>query len=509
MKKYFINLLFFIIAILVIFRGLENIGLYVYGEKAQAHINYTEKVSNGLRFSNSNTYRVYYEFTLPDNSLQTGSSRMALRGGGEPSGWLDVRYFPFRPDFNMPDGSSIIVYSLFWLVPGIGLIIFNIFRMKKKKLKYARLGRIFGKTHSKGIDSDVVGPDSISSDNSQYPNGQYPNGQYPNGQYTSGSHRGSLLSSLISIIVLLAIGSGSAYFLFIKPAQPQEPKGAEVISAKYGNTRGNVSNGGIAVRDGDSIYFANFNDNQRLYSMNADGTGIKTLTDESASCINFYDGWIYYCNFNDSDRIYRIKPDGTGRSKVYKWKSQDVCISGGWFFLSNGNDHNRIYRVTVGGKNELKLNNDESSSLSVAGGWIYYANDTDFKKLYRIRTDGSRRTAVTDFAVSDVIADETGVFFNSADDGFLYRLDNDKSSIVKVSDGKFAMPNIIDGKIYYADDNRYLNVMNLDGSGSKQLDQVNSWFISTLGEKVMVVDFMGTDYNYLVDATSGSIQEIH
>ena len=441
-------------------------GLYLYGEKTQAHITYSEKASYGRRSGGS--YRVHYEFTLPDNSLQTGSSRMSIRGGSEPSGWMNIRYFSFRPDFNKPDGASIIVFASFWFLPGIGLIIYSIIRMRKKKLSYERLDRISGEKHSE-----------------------------------------STLSNFISVLVLLAIGTGLTYFLFIQLSQPKQTKGSEIISTQYGNTQGNVSNGGIATRDGDNIYFANFTDAQKLYSMKADGSGVRKLTDESVNCINFYDGWIYYCNFNDSDKIYKIKPDGTGKSRVYKWKSQDVNISGGWFFLSNGNDHNRIYRVRVNGKNELQLNNDESNNLSVAGGWIYYTNETDWKKLYRIRTDGSQRTAATDFAVTTVIADETGVFFTSADEGLLYRLDNNKTTPVKLIDRKVGMYNIADGKIYYADDDRFLYVMNQDGSEAKQLNQVNSWFISTLGEKVMVVDFTGSDYNYLIDVASGTTQEIH
>ena len=137
------------------------------------------------------------------------------------------------------------------------------------------------------------------------------------------------------------------------------------MSAKYGNTQGNVSNGGIAVLAEGNIFFANFSDSQKLYSMKANGTDIKKMTEESVNNINYYEGWIYYRNFNNSDKIYKIKPDGTGRKIVYKWKSQAVNISGGWFFLSNGNDHNRIYRVRLNGKNELQLNNDESSNLCI------------------------------------------------------------------------------------------------------------------------------------------------
>lgn len=465
MKKYFANLLFIIIALLLICRGIEYFALNIYGVKTQGHITYTERAGFGRH--SSNTYNVHYEFTLPDGSLQTGSANMSRRGGGEPSGWIYVKYLPFLTDFNKPSGSGIILYGLFWILPGFGLIIYNIIRMKKKKIKYERLARMSGDNKSNGI-----------------------------------------LSSLVSFIVLLAIGSGLTWLLFVQPVLPKQANGPEIISDKYGNTQGNASNGGIAVRDRDSIYFANFADTQRLYSMKSDGSGILKLTEESVDSINFYDGWIYYSNFNDGGKLFKIRPDGTGRKRVYKWKSENVSISGGWFFLTNGNDHNRIYKVRLDGKKELQLNNDESDNLSIGGGWIYYTNDTDFKKLYRIRTDGSQRTAVTDFAVSSVIADETGAYFTSPDGGKLYRMDNGKDAQYRLLKSNMGIFNVIGDSIYFVDEDSYLSVMDLEGSGVEKLIQLDTWFISGLGDKLMTVDFMGTNHNYLYDTQSGELIDI-
>jgi hypothetical protein len=472
MKRYFINLLFLLIALMLVGRGLEDVALSTIGESAEARITYAEKAGFG-RFS-SRTYRVHYEFTLPDGSLQTGTTTYS-HSGGEPTGWLDVRFFSFRPGFNKPDGASILLSAGAWILGGLGLILFQLFRIRKKSRVYARAKRI--------AESGALHPDDSAA---------------------SPPSRG-FLSSLLAFLVLVGIGAGMTYFLFIQPNQPPSPsKAEEIVSAVYGNTQGNVANGGIAVREGSTVYFANFADNQRLYRVQTDGSALERMTDESVSNLNFHDGWIYFCNFDDEDRIYRIRPDGTGMARVYKWKSQDVSLSGGWLFLSNGNDHDRIYRVRADGKQELQLNGDESENLSLGGGWIYYVNATDGDRLYRIRTNGTGRTAIGDSAVSTLIADETGVFFTTADDGTLYRLEHDATTPVKALDQAFGLPNILDGRIYYQMDDGTLGVMNTDGSGAVQVASVPADFISLLGDKAMVVDFMETDFNYLVDLATGS-----
>ena len=469
MKKYFINLLFIIIALLFIFRGMEDIALYVYGGTTEAHITYTEKAFYG-RLSGG-IYKVNYEFSLPDNSLQTGSSTFSLKGGGEPSGWMNVRYFSFRPDFNKPSGTGIIFYAVLWFIPGIVLILINIRRMRKKSKAYKRL--------------------------------------YEQKEHNTGEvHKESPLSSFITLIILLVIGAGLTYLIFIHQALPKENKSAEIVSTVYGNTQGNVNSGGIAVRDGDNIYFANFIDDQKLYGIKADGTGLRKICNNSVSYINFYEGWIYYCNFNDSDKIYKIKPDGSENKRVYKWKTKYLNISGGYFFLSNGNDHNRLYRVKINGSDELKLNNDESSFLSIGAGWLYYANETDFKKLYRIKTNGSQREQMTDFPVSNVVADEKGVYFTSDKNANLYRIDNADPKPIKTSDRKLGMFNIQNQKIYDTEDDGFIYQLTINGTIEKQISKINSWFITILGDKIMFVDFMESDLNYFIDLNSGKTREI-
>jgi hypothetical protein len=486
MKRYFINLLFILIALMLVARGMEDVVLSSSGESAQARITYAEKA--GFSRYSSRTYRVHYEFTLPDGSLQTGVTTYS-HSGGEPTGWLNVRYFSFRPGFNKPDGASIVLSAGAWILGGLGLILFQLIRIRKKSRKYARAKRIAGDGALHAEDPGMASPTAAS-----------PSAAAPS--------RG-FLSSLAAFLVLVGIGAGMTYFLFIQPNQPPSPSQTEeIVSAVYGNTQGNVANGGIAVREGSTVYFANFADNQRLYRVQTDGSALERMTDESVSNLNFSDGWIYFCNFDEEDRIYRIRPDGTGMTRVYKWKSQDVSLSGGWLFLSNGNDHDRIYRVRADGKQELQLNADESENLSLGGGWIYYVNATDGDRLYRIRTNGTERGAVVETPVSTIIADETGVFFTTADEGILYRMEHDATTPMKILDQAFGLPNILDGKIYYQMDDGSLGVMKTDGSGAVQAASVPADFISLLGDKAMVVDFMESDFNYLVDLATGNAQRI-
>ena len=65
-----------------------------------------------------------------------------------------------------------------------------------------------------------------------------------------------------------------------------------------GNTGGNLNNGGLFCELDGKIYFANSYDNDRMYSMNIDGTDLKKLTSSSVAHINGAGDYLYY--FMDS-----------------------------------------------------------------------------------------------------------------------------------------------------------------------------------------------------------------
>jgi hypothetical protein len=106
---------------------------------------------------------------------------------------------------------------------------------------------------------------------------------------------------------------------------------------EYGNTPGNITNGGIACQKGDWIYYTNYSDGYKLYRIRTDGSDRTKLNDDGSSCINVVGDWVYY---------------------------------------NNGNDH-KLYKIRTDGSDRTKLNDDDSIYINVVGDWVYYNNESD------------------------------------------------------------------------------------------------------------------------------------
>jgi hypothetical protein len=83
---------------------------------------------------------------------------------------------------------------------------------------------------------------------------------------------------------------------------------------EYGNTPGNIINGGYAAIQGDWIYYNNASDDGKLYKIKTDGSGRQKLNDDVSSYINVIGDWIYYTD--DIGNICKIKTDGSERQLV-------------------------------------------------------------------------------------------------------------------------------------------------------------------------------------------------
>ena len=75
-----------------------------------------------------------------------------------------------------------------------------------------------------------------------------------------------------------------------------------------GNTPGNLMNGGYFCESGNTIYFSNFNDYEKLYSMNLDCQNFKRLGKTTVSQINCAGKYIFYAGNNNK---YKNKKSGS------------------------------------------------------------------------------------------------------------------------------------------------------------------------------------------------------
>lgn len=167
---------------------------------------------------------------------------------------------------------------------------------------------------------------------------------------------------------------------------------------------------------GGTIYYANQSDKGRLYKINTDGTidggalnrdpsgkvhGAPVMDDygnynkatDQANFINVVGDWIYYSNFSDGHKIYTVNKDGNIRRKVNDEWADGIQIVGAWAYYCSGSG--AISKVRVDGTSSVvplrgtTRKVDKGYHLNIVDGWLYYSNAEDGGKLYRIKEDGS------------------------------------------------------------------------------------------------------------------------
>lgn len=136
-----------------------------------------------------------------------------------------------------------------------------------------------------------------------------------------------------------------------------------------GNTGGNINNEGLFCQDGDTVYFSNTLDNNYIYSMNADGSDQKLVLALSAKYLNSAGKYLYYNQIDTStDLVYGF----------------------------TGNVHG-IYRYKKGTRDETKgFDRTAAGELILIDNYVYYQHYDNDKgmTLYRCSTNNEDKGEV-------------------------------------------------------------------------------------------------------------------
>lgn len=184
--------------------------------------------------------------------------------------------------------------------------------------------------------------------------------QFENETTENINNKNKVIKEIISIILIvlafIIVGYGGRYITNIgsikvkSQVTSNENKGKvanlEIVdSNQMGNTASNINNGGIAVSQGDTIYYSNWSDDGSIYKMDKSGKSSKLIQDKRCSYLNIIGTWIYYLGHSDDKyKIYISKIDGTQSNSL------DV--------IADSKDPN----------NHLTL-------LISKGNWLYYATN--------------------------------------------------------------------------------------------------------------------------------------
>ena len=195
-----------------------------------------------------------------------------------------------------------------------------------------------------------------------------------------------------------------------------------------GNTAGNLYNAGLFCEKNGTVFFANPDDDYRLYSMDPDGSNLKKLSYDRVMYINADDHYIYYVRNNEKT--------GTGFD-FFSYARNSLC------------------RIDQNGENTKILDKDPCLYASLVGNTIYYLHydDETATTLYKIGIDGTGRQKVHSPYIFTCSALGQYIYSSGTEtDGALYRLDTADDSLQKVYDCNSFKPTVLsDDDVYYMD----------------------------------------------------------
>ncbi|MFN7252342.1 MAG: DUF5050 domain-containing protein [Anaerobacillus sp.] len=273
-----------------------------------------------------------------------------------------------------------------------------------------------------------------------------------------------------------------------------------------GRTAGMSSSSFLSFVEYDNkLFFENFKDRGRLYSMNIDGSNLMSLSDESVYNFVIDDNKIYYTD--DINNI--VITDLEGAVKKILENTNVLSISfvlDDWIYASN---EEGIYRITIDGMIREKLSDVVPHTLINYGERIYFSNT---EALYKADLDGNNATKIFSSNISKFYIYENDVFFFNINDGYrLYKINLDslisqkayfKSKSLSTSTNAFG---ISDNKLYFINERPasepYLFEIDLDEENLTKLTAIEATELKVFGGNIYLYhpSSGGTLYKYSLE----------
>lgn len=273
--------------------------------------------------------------------------------------------------------------------------------------------------------------------------------------------------------------SGALWMTTIRPVPG-------LASAQWitGNSPANICNNGLAVAQGDYIYYIDYagdiyaGNREKIFRLKKGDAAPMLLAEDEAWNLNIDGDWLYYSNWSDNHCIYKIRTDGSDKIKVTEDPANNFTIADGravYVKLISSNIY--IIDLSSGDRTEVRLNSDRSENLNVADGWVYYNNVSDGYRPYKIRMDGTERTRISDDQIMFMVVAEGWIYYSNFSDGDkLYRISTNGTGRTKLCDDRAGFINVAGGYVYYtnASDSDSLYRIKTDGSGRRRIFNIGT-----------------------------------
>ncbi len=286
----------------------------------------------------------------------------------------------------------------------------------------------------------------------------------------------------------------------------------------YGNTAGNLFNGGLFCVYDDKIYFSNINDNGTLYSMDLNCDNFKKINDDKPEYINAVGNYIYYARMNYKKQyntpnvfalknagIFRIDLNGSNIKNLYDNPSGLINVYGNNLYYQryDSKDGLNFYKIGIDGSGEKKLSEQPIVPMTIVNNILYYAGTQSDHSIYSMNLiTGSISTVYKGNCYAPVFNNDYIYYISVSDNYSIYRVNLNGDSPDLILNERCSTYNITeDGKYLYfqADNNENnrigkLNIQTGETDAIKKGDFKN---IHIAGNYVFFMDFAEKEAYFL------------
>lgn len=295
-----------------------------------------------------------------------------------------------------------------------------------------------------------------------------------------------------------------------------------------GNTAGNLYNAGLFCENNGTVFFANPDDNYRLYSMDLDGSNLKKLCSDTAMYINADSNYVYYIRNNDKNvsdyafftyanhSLCRIKRKGGSPTVLDPEPCLYATLIGNYIYYLHYEDEtaSTLYKVGIDGKDCEQVKNTYVFTCSALGQY-FYTNGTETDGAlyeYNTATDTQAKIYNCNCYKPIVTSDNNVYYLDVSKDMALVHTNIKADKPITLSNDSIDLYNVYGSYIYYqrySKDAPAVCMIKNDGSEFKEIAAGTYSNINITSHNIYLTDYESKEMMYTPTDNPGVLQPFH
>jgi len=243
----------------------------------------------------------------------------------------------------------------------------------------------------------------------------------------------------------------------------------------FGNTSGNISNGGYAVSDGTDIYYCV---GKSIFKCSLNGSNSKKIYEYAKtdiggiSSLNIMENHLYFVD----SAVCRMKKDGTERKELFKDSLMFIQVTSENIYCVGST---KIYKTNLDGTKKVELS-DGDSFFVVTEEYAFYTMHQDF---IRMNLDGSNKKTLSDKNFRYPCREGDWLYFTSTVNQYnIYKMKPDGTQYTMVSNDYVLSLNVGKDWIYYINKDNNICKVRTTGKDAVKLGADEARNINVAGD---------------------------